>query len=142
MRCKTVRKVLVFLSLIFLTGCSKVDPKLYNQDGPLADGDTLIESSIGDAKTLNPALVDESTGGDIVGLVFSGLLRYNEKMELEPCLAEKWTVSKNGKVITYYLRKGVKFHDGVEFTANDVLFTYQVFSDPGTNTPQGALYQD
>jgi peptide/nickel transport system substrate-binding protein len=107
----------------------------------VADGDTLIESSIGDAKTLNPALVDESTGGDICGMVFSGLLRYDENLKLSPCLAERWTVSKDGKTITYYLRKGVKFHDGVEFTANDVQFTYQVYTDPSVKTPYAADYQ-
>lgn len=129
------------LALTFLTGCSRVDPKIYSQDGPVTDGDTLIESSIGDAKTLNPALVDESTGGDIDALVFNGLLRYNEKMELEPCLAEKWKVSKDGKTITYNLRRGVKFHDGVEMTAEDVVFTWKVYTDPTVNTPYGADYQ-
>ena len=138
-----IRKSLAALTMgaILLTGCTHVDPKIYAQDGPVADGDTLIESTIGDAKTLNPALSDEETGGDIDGLVFNGLLRYNEKMELEPCLAEKWTVSKDGKVITYYLRKGVKFHDGVEMTAEDVVFTWKVYSDPTVNTPYGADYQ-
>ncbi|HTC19864.1 MAG TPA: ABC transporter substrate-binding protein, partial [bacterium] len=137
------RKSLAFLAMaaVLFSGCGKVDPKIYSQDGPVADGDSLIESSIGDAKTLNPVLVDESAGGDIAALVFSGLLRYNENMELEPCLAERWTVSKDGKIITYYLRHGVKFHDGVEMTANDVLFTYKTFSDPTVNTPYGADYQ-
>lgn len=129
------------VGFLCLAGCSRVDPKIYAQDGPVADGDVLIESSIGDAKTLNPVLADESTGGDIDSLVFNGLLRYNQNMELEPCLAEKWTVSKNGRVVTYYLRKGVKFHDGVEMNAGDVLFTYKVFSDPTVNTPYGADYQ-
>jgi len=138
-----IRQSLLALALtsILLSGCGKVDPKIYAQDGPVTDGDTLIESSIGDAKTLNPALVDENTGGDIDGLVFNGLLRYNEKMELEPCLAEKWKVSKDGKTITYYLRKGVKFHDGVEMTAEDVVFTWKVYTDPTVNTPYGADYQ-
>lgn len=138
------RKIFLVLvsASVLLSSCGKVDPKIYSQDGPVADGDTLIESCIGDAKTLNPALVDENTGGDIDGLVFNGLLRYNEKLELSPCLAEKWKVSKDGKVITYYLRKGVKFHDGVEFTADDVLFTYKVYTDPTVNTPYGSFYQD
>src|SRR5579859_6596913 len=126
---------------IFFAGCSHKDPKIYDQNGPVADGDMLIESTIGDAKTLNPVLSDEQTGGDIDGLVFNGLLRFNKDLELEPCLAEKWNVSKNGKVITYYLRKGVKFHDGVEFTADDVLFTYKTYTDPTVNTPYGADYQ-
>ncbi len=131
-----------FILAVLLAGCGKVDPKIYSQNGPVADGDILVESSTGDARHLTPPLVDEVGGADIDGLVFEGLLRYNEKLELEPCLAEKWHVSKDGRIITYYLRKGVKFHDGVEFTANDVLFTYKVYSDPGTNTPEGANYQD
>lgn len=136
-----MKKVLIALCLILLTGCSKKDPKIYAQDGPAAEGDMLVESSIGDAKTLCPPLVDESAGGDITSLVFNGLLRYNPNMELEPCLALKWKVSKDGKTITYNLRKGVKFHDGVEFTADDVVFTYKVYSDPTVNTPYGADYQ-
>lgn len=137
------RKIFLILSVaIVLSSCGKVDPKIYDQDGPVADGDILIESTVGDLTHLNPALVDDTSSYDVDSLIFNGLVRYNKKMELEPDLAEKWTVSKDGKIITYYLRKGIKFHDGVEFTANDVLFTYKVFSDPGTNTPQGALYQD
>jgi peptide/nickel transport system substrate-binding protein len=127
---------------VILSGCGKIDPKIYSQDGPVTDGDILIESTIGDAKSLNPALVDEVTGGDIDDLVFNGLARFKDNLEPEPCLAEKWTVSKDGKVITYYLRKGVKFHDGVEFTAQDVQFTYKVYTDPKTNTPYGNRYQD
>src|ERR1035441_7881864 len=107
-----LKKSLVVLAIAAaLTGCSRKDPKIYLQDGPVTDGDMLVESSIGDAKTLNPALVDESAGGDIVAMVFSPLLRYNANMELEPCLAEKWKVSKDGKTITYYMRHGVKFHE-------------------------------
>ncbi len=143
MKTKTVFGSLVVIGIFLsvLSGCSKTDPKIYNQDGPVADGDMLIESSIGDAKTLNPALADESAGADIDQLVFNGLLRYNKDLALEPCLAEKWEVSKDGKTITYHLRKGVKFHDGVEFTADDVVFTYQVYTNPQVHTPYGADYQ-
>ena len=128
-------------AMIELCTDSHVDPKIYSQNGPAADGDTLIEATSLGPKTLNPALVDEVTGWDIDNLVFSGLLRFNENNELEPCLAEKWTVSQDGKIITYFLRKGVKFHDGVEMTAEDVVFTWKVFTDPKVNSPYGADYQ-
>ncbi|HET9869404.1 MAG TPA: ABC transporter substrate-binding protein, partial [bacterium] len=134
--------IFLMVSIFLLAGCGKKDPKIYAQDGPVADGDMLIEPSLGDAKNLMPPLVDEVGGGDIDALVFNGLLRYDPDFNLEPCLAQKWTVSKNGKVITYYLRHGVKFHDGVEFTADDVLFTYKVYSDPTVNTPYGSNYKD
>jgi peptide/nickel transport system substrate-binding protein len=138
-----IRSLIVGLfAVILLAGCGKKNPKIYAQDGPVAEGDRLIEPSLGDAKNLMPPLVDEVGGSDIDGLVFNGLLRYDPDFNLEGALAQKWVVSKNGKVITYYLRKGVKFHDGVEFTADDVLFTYKVYSDPTVNTPFGSNYAD
>jgi len=135
------RTLMVLAVAALVVGCGRKDPKIYSQDGPVADGDMLVESSIGDAKTLNPPLMSESTGGDIIGLVFNGLLRYDENLKLEGCLAEKWSVSPDGKLITYRLRRGVKFQDGVEFTSADVLFTYQVFTNPKVNTPYASDYK-
>src|SRR5665213_3852059 len=86
-----IKRIFLILSVVIvLSSCGKVDPKIYDQDGPAADGDLLVESSVSDARHLNPPLVDEVGGADIDGLVFEGLLRYNENLELEPCLAEKW----------------------------------------------------
>ncbi len=137
------KKSLVLLTMLaVLTGCGHKDPKIYTQDGAVADGDILVESGGADPRHLMPPLVDETGGGDIDNLVFEGLARMDENFNPVPCLAEKWTISKNGKVITYYLRKGVHFQDGVEFNADDVLFTYKVYSDPTVNTPAGAMYQD
>lgn len=50
--------------------------------------------------------------------------------ELVGCLAEKWDISEDGKVYTFYLRKGVKFHNGEEFTADDVLYTMDRMLNP------------
>jgi len=49
-------------------------------------------------------------------------------------LAESWDITAQGLVITFHLRKGVKWHDGQPFTAADVLYTYQVTVDPKTPT--------
>ncbi len=138
---RSLLPALFILSLV-LSSCGPLGGAKYDTDGPVADGDQLIESSIGDAKTLNPPLISETTGGDIAGLVFNGLLRYDENLNRTGSLAERWTVSPDGRVITYFLRKGVKFHDGVEFTASDVVFTYQVMTDPKTRTPGASDYAD
>jgi ABC-type transport system substrate-binding protein len=59
-----------------------------------------------------------------------------------PDLAWKWDVSKDGKVYTFHLRKGVKFHDGGDFTAEDVKATYQkiVFPPKGIVIPRQPLF--
>jgi len=52
--------------------------------------------------------------------VFESLVSFDAKFQLTPQLAERWEVSPDGKVYTFYLRKGVKFHNGKEMTAEDV----------------------
>ena len=55
-------------------------------------------------------------------------------------LAESWEISKDGLVITFHLRKGVRWHDGRPFTAADVLYTYQVTVDPKTPPLMRAIF--
>lgn len=55
--------------------------------------------------------------------VFEGLTRIGPKSEVLPDLAESWTVSDDGKVYTFKLHTGVKFHDGSDFSADDVKFS-------------------
>ena len=67
-----------------------------------------------------------STSGPI-GLmapkVYDGLLDYDKDLNAVPSLAESWEVSEDGKTVTFNLRKGVKWHDGEDFTSEDVQFT-------------------
>ena len=91
---------------------------------------TFVESSIGDARRLNPVIANDSASGTINDQIFNGLVKYDKNIKLIGDLAERWTVSNSGKTITFHLRKGVKWHDGVEFTADDCLFTYKKFIDP------------
>jgi peptide/nickel transport system substrate-binding protein len=51
-------------------------------------------------------------------------------LKVQPKLAESWTVSKDGKTVTFKLRSGVKWHDGSPFTAKDVAFTINRVKDP------------
>ena len=99
-----------------------------------AYGDILVEGSIGDASNLIPLLASDSTSHGIAGLIFNGLIKYDKDIRIVGDLAESWDVSKDGLVITFHLRKGVRWHDGTPFTAADVLYTYQVTVDPKTPT--------
>ncbi len=62
-------------------------------------------------------------------LVFEGLVGLSSSLGPVPVLAESWTESKDGRGITFKLRKGVKWHDGKPFTSKDVAFTYQAIRD-------------
>ena len=103
----------------------------------------MIISSIGDASFLNPVLAQDSASSDINGFVFNGLIKYNKDLNgLVGDLAESWKVEAGPEpVITFYLRKGVLWHDGKEFTADDVKFTYDKIMDEKTNTVRRSSYE-
>ena len=103
---------------------------------------TFVESSIGDARRLNPVIANDAASGTINDQIFNGLVKYDKDIKLIGDLAERWEVTNSGKTITFYLRKGVKWHDGVEFTAEDCLFTYQRLIDPKVATPYSSSYMD
>ncbi len=103
---------------------------------------TFVESSIGDARRLNPVIANDGASGTINDQLFNGLVKYDKDLKLIGDLAERWEVSRDGKTITFYLRKGVKWHDGALFTAEDCLFTYQKLIDPNVATPYSSSYMD
>ncbi|MBN2282325.1 MAG: peptide-binding protein [Deltaproteobacteria bacterium] len=102
--------------------------------GAPAFGDILIEGSIGDASNLIPLLSTDSSSHGISAMIFNGLIKYGKDMNIEGDLAESWDISDDGLSITFHLRKNVRWHDGHPFTAEDVLYTYQVTVDPKTPT--------
>ena len=62
-------------------------------------------------------------------------------MNLIGDLAETWDIEEEGKVIIFHLRKGVRWHDGVRFSASDVDFTYKTLVDPDTPTPYSGDFE-
>ncbi len=102
-----------------------------------------MESSIGDASYLNPILAQDSASSDINGFVFNGLIKYDRNLEhFVGDLAEAWKVKEGPEPeITFFLRKGVLWHDGKGFTAEDVKFTYDKIMDEKTNTVRRSDYE-
>src|ERR1043165_4107386 len=64
--------------------------------------------------------------------MYENLLTRDAKGELAPMLAERWKVGDGGRTWTFNLRKGVKFHNGDPFTAEDVKFTFTSLSKEGS----------
>ncbi|HNR12848.1 MAG TPA: peptide-binding protein [Thermodesulfobacteriota bacterium] len=102
--------------------------------GPPAYGDIIVQGSIGDASNLIPMLSSDSSSQDIAGLCYNGLVKYDKDLNLIGDLAESWDVSDDKLTITFHLRHGVKWQDGTEFTAEDVMFGYQTIISPNTPT--------
>lgn len=106
-----------------------------------ASGDAFVTASIADARTLIPLLASDAASADLCGLIFNGLVKYDAHIQLVPDLAERWEIKDDGLVIVFYLRKDVRWHDGVRFTAADVAFTYQKLIDPKIATPYSGDFE-
>jgi peptide/nickel transport system substrate-binding protein len=91
--------------------------------------------SIGDASSMIPNITGDSASHEIGSFVYNGLVKYDKDYHIVGDLAESWQVASDELSITFHLRKGVKWHDGRELTADDVLFTYRFMIDPKTPTP-------
>lgn len=63
----------------------------------------------------------------VAGDIYEGLLRYNTDLDPQPGLAESWDISDDGLTYTFKLHDGVTWHDGEPFTAEDVVFSADVF---------------
>jgi len=87
-------------------------------------------SGVGEIRTLDPAQINQVLQFQIASNVLSGLTHINPELIAEGDLADDWTVSNDGKEYIFELRKGVTFHDGSPFTADDVVFTYNRSKDP------------
>lgn len=75
------------------------------------------------------------------GSIFDALVLRDENLKLQPGLAESWEVLENGLRLRFYLRQGVKFHNGEDFNANAVKFTFdRLLGEEGEKGPQRSNY--
>lgn len=77
-----------------------------------------------DPRTLDPALATDVPTGRAVAYVFDGLTRFTPDARVAPGLAERWEVSPDGRVYTFHLRPGVRFHDGTPLLARHVVASW------------------
>lgn len=109
----------------WLVSCSPVRPP--------AD---LVFINGAEPETLDPAIITGQPEGRIANALFEGLLRYQADGQVEPGVAERWTISEDGLHYTFYLRKNAKWSDGRPVTAQDFVQSWKRTLSPRT----GALY--
>lgn len=125
---------LSFSSFVFAQGTE--EKKVWRTE------DAYVSSGLADARILIPFLADDITSSSVSSMIYNGLTKVDKDLNVIPDLAEKWEVSSDGKVITFYLRRNVKWHDGEPFTSRDVQFTYDTILDPKAGCPYSASYRD
>src|ERR1700733_494991 len=93
---------------------------------------TLRVSNVGDVQSMGPHSLNEALQLSFTASVYEALVGRDKTMALVPLLATKWTQTKP-TVWRFDLRKGVKFHDGTPFTADDVVFSFKRAAGDGSD---------
>jgi peptide/nickel transport system substrate-binding protein len=107
---------------------------------PGRPGGKIVAALRPEPKTLNSVLALDDSSRELTRCLSADLIHINrETLKTEPALAKSWTVSRDGRQYTLSLRRGLRFSDGQPFTADDVLFTFQVYLDEKTHSPQRDL---
>ncbi|GIP36438.1 ABC transporter substrate-binding protein [Paenibacillus sp. J2TS4] len=122
----------LFIALItaslLMQGCGKneANPDPDSANHTEIDTTTLIYAAETEFDRINPIL-EETT--DIDNLIFRGLMRFDENNEPQKDIADSYEVSSDGLVYQFKLKQGIKFHDGEDLTAEDVVFTISSILD-------------
>ncbi|HSF02904.1 MAG TPA: peptide-binding protein, partial [Solirubrobacterales bacterium] len=107
-----------------------------------AYGDTLIEASIGNVSSLIPNITSDQSSHEVGDLMYSGLVTLGRNLEIAPELATSWSFSPDCLTLDFKLRDNVRWHDGVPFTADDVVFTWRATMNPKTPSPYKSDFAD
>ena len=105
-------------------------PQVSNAQDQPKRGGTLTFTTRKDLTMMNPLVRTSSTDKSLRDLMYEALLAMDLNGNVRPNLAESWEISKDGKTYTLHLRKGVKFHDGKEMTADDAKFAIDYTKNP------------
>ncbi len=103
-------------------------------------GGTLVDAQISEPRTFNPIVVTDVSTGRALAPLFDGLVEANYITgDIEPALAESWTLSPDHRTWTFTLRQGIRWADGRPLTMDDVLFSLQVIFTHGVQSTTADL---
>jgi peptide/nickel transport system substrate-binding protein len=103
-------------------------------------GGRIVVALRAEPKTLNPVLAADAPSRDVIRCLTADLIHINRATQrTEPALAKSWSVSRDGKQYTLDLRQGLRFSDGSPFSADDVVFSFEVYLDGNIHSPQRDL---
>lgn len=119
------------LLLLPLVGC---------QPGGSSSGEGTLNIYGDTPATLDPAISGEMTSHTYIIQIFSGLVRLDDKLNVVPDIAQRWQESQDGMTYTFYLRHGVKFHNGKEVKAADFKYSWERACAPETGSQTAASY--
>jgi len=107
------------------------------------NGGEYIEGIVGQPQHLNPVISDlNSADKDLVRIIYSSLFKYDNEGKLQNDLTENYELSEDKMTYTIHLTDNIFWHDGEKLTAQDVLFTANLISNPSYKSPLRFKWND
>ena len=100
-----------------------------------ARGGSYTEGVIGQPRFINPIYANSDVDRDLVQLVFSGLMKYDDNLNIIPDLAQRYEIEEDGKVYKFYLKDKIFWQDKTPLTADDVVFTIKTIQNSEYKSP-------
>ena len=104
-------------------------------------GGSFTEGLVGEPRFINPLILSNDTDRDLAQLIYSGLLKNDGKGNFIPDLAQSFSISDDGLIYRFSLKKNVRWHDGRNFSTDDVIFTVKTTQNPDFSSPQRINWQ-
>ncbi|MBS1716272.1 MAG: ABC transporter substrate-binding protein [Armatimonadetes bacterium] len=123
---------------LLIVGCGKGN--FSEQQKAASNGNIFRYPIVTSPTKLDPAMVQDGDTLDALQQVYEGLVVWSEDNKPVPCLADSWDISPDGKVYTFHLHKGVKFHNGREMVADDFKYAIERSSNPKLASPTAEDY--
>src|SRR5436853_403061 len=103
---------------------------------------TVPQVGVTDITTLDPALVltTDQTSMSAIQMIYTGLVQLDDKLQVQPQLAQSWNVSLDGLNYTFHLNKAMKFSDGTPLTSADVAYSIDRALQPATKSTVAPIY--
>src|SRR4030043_2176153 len=92
-------------------------------------------------RTFDPALTRDIYSITIIQQLFDGLIQIDQNLNVIPAIARSWKISSDGLTYTFFLREGVRFHNGREIIAEDFVYSFTRMADPKNKSPAAHLLE-
>lgn len=138
---RSVLKAAAAAGLIPVLSGATVAQRAAAQDGQPVRGGTFVTVAQDSIESLSPEDAGETAQWVAITQIFDNLYKVNENYELEPVLADSYEASADGLTYTFRLKSDVTFHNGDEFTAQDVVYTYEWIMDEANASTRQANFE-
>jgi oligopeptide transport system substrate-binding protein len=129
-------RALGIIAMLLLVGLSPISGRADNKQ---YGGEYRIPLA-SEPDSLDPAFITSIYAVNVAMNLFDGLVEFDKDVNVVPAIARVWKISRDHRTYTFFLHKGVTFHNGREVTAEDFVFSFRRILSPKTESPVASLF--